>query len=197
MHFEALPPTRHISSTSISLDSATAMLEKYIRNSAKHAHLHPDARISAMGVDFSVNSGAAGGVVLHNLRRVTAGLKGEYLEPEPTPEPEEQAEGASWGGKKGRKSALVNKEAATAEDGEWMSMSEFEREEGQVEVGEVGDRSNAVQEGEDWEADGAKKRKSTSDGKKSDKDARKKAKKERQEQMKKTREKEKEGRSAK
>ena len=115
--------------------------------------------------------------MLHNLRRVAAGLRGDYLEPEPTPEPEgeDQDQGQTSSAlKSGKKTAVAPEE--------WQDMSEFEREEGMVEVGEVGDRSNFVQEGgevpelEAAAGEGKKRAQDDDDGK-LDKAARKKAKK--------------------
>ena len=116
-----------------------------------------------------------GGVVKHNLRRVAAGLKGDYLEPEPTPEPEEGEKDQDSSALNGRGGAS-KKKAAVTED--WQDMSEYEREEGMVEVGEVGDRTNFVQEGGDAESEAmaGQKRSGEGDGK-MDKAARKKAKK--------------------
>ncbi|PVH97799.1 hypothetical protein DM02DRAFT_67780 [Periconia macrospinosa] len=195
MHAETLPPYVAISSKAISQAEASQILEKYILNSESHPHLHPDALITPTGVTFSSHGGPTGGVVMHNLRRVAAGLRGEYLEPEATPEPEEQnEEGRSR--KKGRKDADTANE--TGED--WQTMSEWEREEGLIEVGEVGERTHVVQEGGEapevgveGEEDAAKKQ--TSDGKKVDKEERKKQKKQRAKQLRKEKEQAKEGKS--
>ncbi|KAF1950740.1 hypothetical protein CC80DRAFT_225871 [Byssothecium circinans] len=201
MHFETLPPHRHISSKPISRANASKLLEKYLANSEAHPHLHPDALITPTGVTFSSHGGPIGGVVMHNLRRVAAGLRGEYLEPEATPEPEEQDGGAAYQkGRKGKRKAADADVTGGAQE-EWQNMSEFEREEGQVEVGEVGDRTNVVQEGGEvpeievaaGAEESAKKRKP--DEGKVDKEARKKAKKERNKQLKKQKEKTKERKS--
>ena len=177
MHFETLPPYRHISSKPISLTDASQILGRYLVNSESHPHLHPDALITPTGVTFSSHGGPTGGVVMHNLRRVAAGLRGEYLEPEATPEPEELDEGSAKSkGEKGRRKAAAEEE--------WQTMSEFEREEGQVEVGEVGEeRTNFVQQGGDVagmevtagaeEDEGGQKRKSDEGA--IDKEARKRA----------------------
>lgn len=90
MSLEAPPPARHIRSTAIDQHAASVMLDTYLRNSESHPHLHPDAIITPSGVTASSIGGSHGGVVMHNLRRVAAGLRGDYLEPEATPEPEEQ-----------------------------------------------------------------------------------------------------------
>lgn len=182
MHADTLAPHRHVSSQPVSLENASAILDKYLLNSATYPHLHPDALITPSGTTFSAQSGPIGGVVMHNLRRVAAGLKGDYLEPEPTPEPEggDQDQNISAFSRvngKGKKTIEITED--------WQDMSEFEREEGQIEVGEIGDRSNFVQEGgappelettAGAEREG-KKRENDDDEGKLDKAARKKAKK--------------------
>ncbi|KAF2658278.1 hypothetical protein K491DRAFT_776473 [Lophiostoma macrostomum CBS 122681] len=182
---ETLAPYRHISSTPISTTHASNLLSTYLSNSESHPHLHPDALITPTGVTFSSHGGPLGGVILHNLRRVAAGLRGEFLEVESTPEPEDGQDDNGWaqgqgrgrngngkfGAGKGRPSDGYRKTvnlshgagdgageavAETANEG-WQNMSEYEREEGAVEVGEVGDRNNFVRsEGiaEDVDMDG-------------------------------------------
>ena len=178
MYAETLAPHRHISSQSISIQEASAILDKYLANSQTHPHLHPDALITPSGTSFSAQGGPTGGVVLHNLRRVAAGLRGDYLEPEPTPEPEGEDQDQQQNGrapKSGKKTAVAPEE--------WQDMSEFEREEGMIEVGEVGDRTNFVQEGgeapelEAAAGEGKKRAQEDEDDGKLDKAARKKAKK--------------------
>jgi hypothetical protein len=177
------------------------MLDKYIKNSEKHPHLQPDALITPSGVTFSSNGGPRGGVVMHNLRRVAAGLRGEYLEPEKTPEPEEQDPDLDTMTLKetGKKSG----QSADNEQGDWQEMSEFEREEGMIEVGELGDRTNVVAEGGEVpeievvagaKQDGAKRKKGGDDAGLS-KEARKKAKKDRLKKEQREREQAKAGKS--
>lgn len=188
MSLEAPPPSRTISSHPISLTSASAMLETYLHNSEAHAHLHPDALITPTGVTFSSHGGPMGGVVMHNLRRVAAGLRGEYLEPEATPEPEGQeeddAQDRSGSKKDGRKNKKARKEGDGAGEEGWTDMATYAQEEGLgIEIGEVGDRTNVVEEGgEEPQIEvtgGKKKRKEEDGGAGMDKAARKKAKKER------------------
>jgi hypothetical protein len=189
---DTLPPYRHVSSRPISLADASKMLDKYVADSEKHAHLQPDSLITPTGVAFSSNGGPKGGVVMHNLRRVAAGLRGEYLEPEKTPEPEEEEPDLGITTLNGN----MNGQTADKEQGDWQEMSEFEREEGMIEVGELGDRTNVVAEGgevPEIEAAGAKqdgaKRKKGGDEAGLDKEARKKAKKDRLKKEQKEREK--------
>lgn len=129
---------------------------------------------------------------MHNLRRVAAGLRGEYLEPEATPEPEDQeAQSSPATSKKNKKG---KKNAATNADVEWQNMSEFERDEGRIEVGEIGSRTNVVEEGGEIPEvevvgdaemdDGDKKKRKNDTTSKSDKEARKKAKKARNKEFK-------------
>lgn len=82
---------------------------------------------------------------MHNLRRVAAGLRGEYLEPEATPEPEE---GNSAGA-----DAVLSKKGAKAKgkraQGEWQDAETVALQEDGLVVGDVGQRTNGVVEG--WE----------------------------------------------
>ncbi|KAF2015902.1 hypothetical protein BU24DRAFT_187484 [Aaosphaeria arxii CBS 175.79] len=145
---ETLPPYRHVSSNPIGNEDAAEMLATFIKNSEIHPHLHPDALITPTGVQFGSHGGPSGGVVMHNLRRVAAGLRGEHLEPEPSPEPEER--NGQDGRKNKRKVFDDDQEAATGDGGEeWQDKSEYEREEGRVEIEEIGDRDNFVASGVD------------------------------------------------
>lgn len=174
---DAPPPHRLISSTPVDVATGAAMLDTYITNSEAHPHLHPDALITPTGVTFSSHGGPAGGVVMHNLRRVLAGLRGEFLEPEPTPEPEEQGDrDQSWKGKN-KKTSFVDETAL-----EWQDKAVYEQEQGEVEVGEIFDRSNVVAEGGEEpvvEVTGGKRA-----GEAQSKEERKRAKKEKNEQRK-------------
>jgi hypothetical protein len=191
MSLEAPPPSRKLDSTPISVADASRMLETYITNSESHPHLHPDALVTPTGVAFSSNGGPMGSVVMHNLRRVAAGLRGEFLEPEKTPEPEENED--EYAGKKFNK----KRKGSTTQDDGWVNKDVYERDQGFVEIGDVGDRSNFVQEGgeepevqvtEGAQEEGAKKRKKDGEAGQGDagmdKEARKKAKKERDQQRK-------------
>jgi hypothetical protein len=180
------------------------MLENYLTNSESHPHLHPDALITATGVTFSSHGGPMGSVVMHNLRRVAAGLRGEYLEPEKTPEPEENGEDEFAGGKKFNQKGGRKRKEVPVED--WQDKAVYEQEEGTIEIGELGPRTTIVQEGGEEpvveitggpQEEQSKKRKKSgeadmgtgaADGK-MDKEARKQAKRERNEQRKRDNEK--------
>ncbi|KAF1920121.1 hypothetical protein BDU57DRAFT_3856 [Ampelomyces quisqualis] len=197
MSLEAPPPSRHVSSTPISISDASAMLQTYLTNSESHPHLHPDALVTPTGIAFSSHGGPTGGVLMHNLRRVAAGLRGEFLEPEKTPEPEQGEEDAADGFGAGRYNN-GGKKRKSAED-DWEPMEQFERDQGGVEVGEISYRTNFVQEGGEQpqvqttgdaqansgsQENGGKKKRRQEAGGKTDKEARKLAKRERDQQRK-------------
>lgn len=81
----AYPPTitDHASAKPISLQDAQKLIATYLKDSERRPHLHPDAVLETGGPTFSVQGGRQGGLVLHQLRRVEAGLRGEILQPDP------------------------------------------------------------------------------------------------------------------
>jgi hypothetical protein len=187
---DAPPPHRLISSTPISLPTASTILATYIAHSEAHPHLHPDALITPTGVTFSSHGGPTGGVVLHALRRVAAGLRGEYLEPEVTPEPEdnnnedEEFAGVDGAGVRVSKKGGKGRGTKTTfyENGgevEWLDKEAYERAQGEIEVGDVGERSNVVGEGGEEPVVEVSGEKRKGGEEKLDKEARKRAKKER------------------
>lgn len=88
-----------------------------------------------------------GGMAIRNMRRMEAALRGERLDPEPEPEMEE-GEGTVWHGLVGDTQSGVNGEQKKSNgngvEDEWQDMDEYMREAGDVEVGEFGNKSNAV-----------------------------------------------------
>ncbi|EOA80676.1 hypothetical protein ACJQWK_09883 [Exserohilum turcicum] len=184
MLLQGHPPRRHISSAPVSLSAASALLDKYLEDSQTHAHLHPDALITPDGVTFNSQGGAMGNPLMHHLRRVAAGMRGEYRAPDKTLEAQEREQEQQQ--QRGAKSGVA--------DEEWQDMAAYQAEQGVTEVGDVGERSNLVQEGgEEPEVQTKDARKRTKeqadDGQATasggiDKEARKKAKKERDMQRK-------------
>lgn len=71
------------SSAPVSSDDALASLSAFISASESTPWLHPDARITPEDIKYSANGGPQGGIILHHLRRIEKGLKGEILAPEP------------------------------------------------------------------------------------------------------------------
>ncbi|MCJ1467663.1 hypothetical protein MMC07_006288 [Pseudocyphellaria aurata] len=88
--FSAYPPHRHFTTTRVPPSRALSLLSAYLTASEQDVSLHPNALVSESGPKAAVTSsssstghtrgeGGRGGLVLHNLRRVEAGLKGENL----------------------------------------------------------------------------------------------------------------------
>ncbi|PGH15855.1 hypothetical protein AJ80_05386 [Polytolypa hystricis UAMH7299] len=73
-----LPHTTILSSTRISQSAAHDFLSAYLERAASDPGLQPDAALSGHG-PVSANTGSAPNLVIHNLKRVQAGLAGEVL----------------------------------------------------------------------------------------------------------------------
>lgn len=58
---------------------AQQQLAAFLKRTETQPHLHPDAQLSASGIRFAAQTGPAGGLQLHHLRRIEAGLRGESL----------------------------------------------------------------------------------------------------------------------
>lgn len=74
----ALPPTTILSNKSISQSAANEFLSLYLTRAATDACLQPNASISENG-PVSRSTTAAPNLILHNLKRVQAGLAGQVL----------------------------------------------------------------------------------------------------------------------
>ncbi|KAJ5759662.1 hypothetical protein N7520_006818 [Penicillium odoratum] len=74
----ALPPTTVHSTQSISQSAAHDFLAAYLTRAATDPALQPNANISEHG-PVSRTTAAAPNLILHNLKRVQAGLAGEVL----------------------------------------------------------------------------------------------------------------------
>lgn len=73
-----LAPTKVLKSERISQSAANEFLASYLERAATDPSLQPDSTLSGHG-PVSANTGAAPNLVLHNLKRVQAGLAGEVL----------------------------------------------------------------------------------------------------------------------
>ena len=63
----------------ISADDAASHISTYLLQASEKPYLHPDAIFGAGGLQFGHYGGSAGGLVLHQLRRVEKGLRGERI----------------------------------------------------------------------------------------------------------------------
>ena len=135
----AFPPHKSIPSIPVSQEIALKYLSSYLSSTTTKPHLLPNARLEASGP----TAGSSSSVTLHNLQRVEAGLKGEWLAPTLELNEGEGVEVAEQGMDDG-----TNK---TGEgEGEWQDLEDYQREQS-IEVGDVGNRdtSGAVDLGKD------------------------------------------------
>jgi hypothetical protein len=143
------PPHVHHSLTRISPASALRQLQSYLEEASTEAHLQPNALLTLTG-PTAANSSDAGGLVLYNLRRVEAGLRGEVLvagdrktdnvpmEDLPNITVEEEVAGIE----------LVVDQHGGGSEGDWQDPESYSRE--QVdEVEGMGDRQTAIQDSGD------------------------------------------------
>jgi hypothetical protein len=131
----AYPPTVHHGSTRVDPSTALSLLQSYLDESSRSAYLHPDALLTELGPQLS-GSSEEGGLTLHHLRRVEAGLRGERLgdvefEGIGTVELEDQAVKKTQAG-----------EGEGSKDLAWVDMEVYERAQ-EIEQGELGDRGTA------------------------------------------------------
>ncbi|WPH03683.1 Hypothetical protein R9X50_00656600 [Acrodontium crateriforme] len=58
---------------------AQKLLSSFLEKTATKAYLHPDAQLSTTGITYAAASGPTGGLAIHHLKRIEAGLRGELL----------------------------------------------------------------------------------------------------------------------
>ena len=179
----AYPPAVHHSSTHISTSEALSLLSSYLEATTTDPSLHPSAHLTEQG-PVAPPSGSNTGLVLHNLRRVEAGLWGENLGEDLTfrkyggnglPElmPNGVAEDAS---EYVRRDASYKDNGNVDMEGEWQDKAEFERQQ-EVVQGDIGNRDNTADGG--FEEEGSSVPRVITTWGPEDKAAKKKAKKER------------------
>ncbi|KAI9865900.1 MAG: hypothetical protein M1813_001867 [Trichoglossum hirsutum] len=111
------PPTQTLSPPSpIPASLALQHVQAYLASALSKPHLHPSSNLTERGPTASLSSSTAGGLVLHNLRRVEAGLRGERWGGEEEEE-EEEKEGEREEGD------------GVGEEG-WEDMALYQREQG-------------------------------------------------------------------
>ena len=152
------PPTQHPTGPQI-LDptAAQTQLSAFLSQTRTKAHLHPDALLSSTGIQFSANSGPTGGLALHHLQRIEAGLRGENLVQETQEEleavfGEEMRAAGTLRGDDRRVDATIERVSKRSKSQErvreWEDGAEFAQQQ-EITEGEVGDREDAhvVQQG--------------------------------------------------
>ena len=144
--YNSFPPRRLHSSRSVAPSEALELLSSYLEAAATEPYLQPNALLTEGGPISTTGPNA--GLILHNLKRVEAGLRGEHLGADPAFDalveeglPDLQVDPT------GDVSAIalistnaVNGMEQDFDDGmDWQDKTEFEREQG-ITVGEVGER---------------------------------------------------------
>ena len=78
MHDTSFPPHRLCPKSRVSTAEALALVSGYLEKANHDYSLHPNAFLTERGPEL-LYSNANTGLVLHNLKRLQAGLKGEHL----------------------------------------------------------------------------------------------------------------------
>lgn len=179
----AYPPAVHHTSNRVSTSEALSLLSAYLSATTTDPSLHPSAHLTEHG-PVAPSSGPNTGLVLHNLRRVEAGLRGENLGEDLTFQKDggdvlsesmpngvdEDIGDLDFGGH------VSGGQGDVEMEGEWQDRAEFERQQ-EVVQGDIGKRDNAVDGGYEEEGGFVPRVKATWGPE--DKEAKKKAKKER------------------
>lgn len=140
----AFPPHRSIPSIPVPPSTALTYLSSYLSAIPSNAYLLPNARLEASGP----SAGSSNPVTLHNLKRVEAGLKGEWLAPSLEINEGEgiRVEGEGKDAEKGGMDGVT--------EGEWQDLEDYQREQ-TIENGEIGARQagDALERGVDSEVE--------------------------------------------
>lgn len=151
----AYPPHVVHRSEAVSPEQALELLQTYLADSESRPWLHPDATLHEDGPHFARTM--TGGLTIHNLRRVEAGLRGERLGTDlslaelsaetginymHTSQAESMVAADAGGGGDDD----LDGGGETHGDGEWQDMDSYRRDQDVME-GELGKRNNALEDG--------------------------------------------------
>ena len=75
---DSFPPHNHHATKRISSSEALTLLSDYLHQAITDPSLHPNALLTENG-PIAPSTGSATGLILHNLERLEAGLRGEHL----------------------------------------------------------------------------------------------------------------------
>ena len=138
----AFPPHRSIPSIPVTQDVALKYLQTYLEATKSSPHLLPNARLESSGPTVGTSSSS---VTMHNLQRVEAGLRGEWLAP--SLDLEENNVKVAKGMDDGTNTGEGGEGDHMQVDG-WQDLHEYQREQS-IEEGDIVPSQTAVaQDGE-------------------------------------------------
>ena len=130
-HDTSFPPHRIHSTARLSQSDALSLLSSYLSRAETDPSLHPNAILSESGPTVPYTGASSTGLVLHNLKRLEAGLDGRHIAAD-LGEDGHLAQGATA---LHRAEAQQSRNADGGMDLDWQTMSEFERDERDVDEG--------------------------------------------------------------
>ena len=134
------PPRKQHATSRILPSTALHHISDYLSAASTNAALHPNALLTGGGPITPSSSTDQFGLVLHNLKRVEVGLRGEQLAPDVTFDNDAEGEPHAMESASQELSYEPNGDSAIDVDG-WQDKEEFEREQ-DIEQGEIGARNN-------------------------------------------------------
>lgn len=135
----SFPPVKTLATVPVSQEIALKFLSTFLIASKSTPYMIPGARLEPSGP----TAGSSSSPMMHNLQRVEAGLRGEWLAPVLDLQDDEER-GMKVGGGLGQE-----REGDNIELEGWQDLDEYQREQS-IEEGEVGPRQTGVaQEGDD------------------------------------------------
>ena len=142
------PPSRHHVTRQVSPSKALSAVSNYLLTAGTDASRHPNALFMKAGMTTPSSGTHQFGLVLHNLKRVEAGLRGERLIADLVLDGNGEVE--SHGLQLGAQDLLRDDRNSFAGNTEgWQEKAEFEREQ-DIEQGDIGERDNAAGAHADW-----------------------------------------------
>ena len=150
--YNSFPPHRLHSSRPVAPSEALSLLSSYLEIAETEPYLQPNALLTEGG-PISASSGPNTGLILHNLKRVEAGLRGEHLSADPEfakladGDPADMGVDATADGLATTAMTTANGDgivdnADMGQEG-WQDKAEFEHEQ-IITVGDVGERTEAI-----------------------------------------------------
>ena len=142
------PPSRHHDTKKVSPSKALSVISSYLLAAGTDASRHPNALFTKAGMTTPSSGAHQFGLVLHNLKRVEAGLRGERLIADLILDGhgEVESHALQW---EAQDLLRDRSDSFPGNTEGWQEKADFEREQG-IEQGEVGERDNAAGAQDVW-----------------------------------------------